>query len=122
MQNALNDYILYCRVERRLSDLTWKAYERILRCLIAFLRDRGISALTEVRTRDRASECRGQPAPDSRASRPQAPRLDAALYTGQRPPATRRRQAPVLGRYARVPGTWWGLPPLMFEWHAPNLP
>lgn len=60
MQNAINDYILYCRVERRLSELTWKAYERVLRRLLAFLREQGVSALAEVRTRDLRAFIAGQ--------------------------------------------------------------
>src|ERR1700739_1424863 len=71
MQNALNDYIAYCRVERRLADLTWKAYERVLRGLIAFLRTQGISSLAEVHTRDLRAFLAGQaerrPAPSSQA-------------------------------------------------------
>lgn len=30
MFNALSDFIIFCRVERRLADLTYKAYERDL--------------------------------------------------------------------------------------------
>lgn len=71
MQNALSDYIVYCRVERRLADLTWKTYERVLRGLIAFLRAQGISALAEVRTRDLraflADQAERRPAPSSQA-------------------------------------------------------
>ncbi|HEV7942469.1 MAG TPA: tyrosine-type recombinase/integrase [Solirubrobacteraceae bacterium] len=71
MQNALNDYILYCRVERRLAELTWKAYERILRSCLAFLHEQGISGLAEVRTRDLrafiADQAESRPAPSSQA-------------------------------------------------------
>jgi hypothetical protein len=28
MFNALSDFVIFCRVERRLADLTCKAYER----------------------------------------------------------------------------------------------
>lgn len=71
MQDALDDYILYCRVERRLAELTWKAYERILRLLLAFLRGHGILELAEVRTRDLrafiAEQITSRPAPSSQA-------------------------------------------------------
>ncbi len=41
MFNALSDFIIFCRVERRLSDLTCKAYERDVRACIEFLRSQG---------------------------------------------------------------------------------
>ena len=49
---CLSDFVLFCRVERRLSDLTCKAFERDLRARIEFLRSQGISTLLEVRTSD----------------------------------------------------------------------
>lgn len=52
MFNALSDFIIFCRVERRLSELTCKAYERDVRACVEFLRSQGISALLEVRTSD----------------------------------------------------------------------
>ena len=45
MFNALSDFIIFCRVERRLSELTCKAYERDLRACVEFLRSQDISAL-----------------------------------------------------------------------------
>jgi integrase/recombinase XerD len=50
--NALSDFVIFCRIERRLSDLTCKAYERDVRTCIEFLRSQDISDLTEVRTPD----------------------------------------------------------------------
>jgi site-specific recombinase XerD len=50
MLNALSDFLIYCRVERRLADLTCKAYERDVRACLDFLRSRGISALVEIHT------------------------------------------------------------------------
>jgi site-specific recombinase XerD len=44
MFNALSDFILFGRVERRLSELTCKAYERDVRACIEFLRAQGTSA------------------------------------------------------------------------------
>ena len=71
MQNALSDFIIFCRVERRLADLTCKAYERDVRACIEFLRGQGISALVEVRTTDLrrflADEATHRPAPSSQA-------------------------------------------------------
>jgi site-specific recombinase XerD len=52
MFNALSDFIIFCRVERRLSELTCKPYERDVRTCVEFLRSQGISALLEVRTSD----------------------------------------------------------------------
>jgi site-specific recombinase XerD len=71
MFNALSDFILFCSVERRLSELTCKAYERDVRACIEFLRSRGIAALVEVRTGDLrrflAEEATHRPAPSSQA-------------------------------------------------------
>jgi site-specific recombinase XerD len=67
--NALSDFILYCRIERRLAELTCKAYERDVRACLDFLRGQGIAALTEIRTRDLraflAEEATHRPAPSS---------------------------------------------------------
>lgn len=52
MQNALSDFVIFCRVERRLADLTCKAYERDVRACIEFLRGQDITTLTDVRTPD----------------------------------------------------------------------
>lgn len=49
MDNELADVLRYCRLERRLADLTCKAYERDVRAWVAFLRERGIEELAEVR-------------------------------------------------------------------------
>jgi len=38
MFNALSDFLIYCRVERRLAELTCKAYERDVRACLDFLR------------------------------------------------------------------------------------
>jgi site-specific recombinase XerD len=71
MFNALSDFVIYCRVERGLADLTCKAYERDVRACIAFLRDEGLSALVEIRTADLrrflAQEATHRPAPSSQA-------------------------------------------------------
>lgn len=50
MFNALSDFIIYCRVERRFADLTCKAYERDVRACLEQLRSQGIVALAEIRT------------------------------------------------------------------------
>ncbi len=71
MFSALSDFIIFCRVERRLSELTCKAYERDVRACIDFLRSQGISALLEIRTSDLrrflAEEAAHRPAPSSQA-------------------------------------------------------
>ncbi len=71
MFNALSDFLIYCRVERRLADLTCKAYERDVRACLEFLRSHGIAALAEIRTPDLrrflAQEATHRPAPSSQA-------------------------------------------------------
>jgi site-specific recombinase XerD len=71
MFNALSDFLIYCRVERRLADHTCKAYERDVRACLQFLRGHGIAALAEIRTPDLrrflAQEATRRPAPSSQA-------------------------------------------------------
>ncbi len=71
MFNALSDFLIYCRVERRLSDLTCKAYERDARACLDFLRSQGIAALAEIRTPDLrrflAEEATHRPSPSSQS-------------------------------------------------------
>jgi site-specific recombinase XerD len=68
---ALSDFLIYCRIERRLADLTCKAYERDVRACLQFLRGGGIAALAEIRTPDLrrflAQEATHRPAPSSQA-------------------------------------------------------
>ena len=68
---ALSDFLIYCRVERRLAELTCKAYERDVRACLDFLRSQGISALVEIHTselrRFLAEESTHRPAPSSQA-------------------------------------------------------
>ena len=61
MFNALSDFLIYRRVERRLIDLTCRAYERDVRACIEFLRGEGLSA-------PEASGCRYQGCPLVEAS------------------------------------------------------
>jgi site-specific recombinase XerD len=71
MFNALSDFLIFCRVERRLADLTCKAYERDVRACLDFLHSQGIAALAEIRTPDLrrflAGEATHRPAPSSKA-------------------------------------------------------
>jgi site-specific recombinase XerD len=71
MFNALSDFLIYCRVERRLADLTCRAYERDVRACLDFLRAQGIAALAEIRTPDLrrflAQEATHRPAASSQA-------------------------------------------------------
>ena len=71
MFNALSDFLIYCRVERRLADLTCKAYERDVRACLEHLRSEGLAALAEIRTpnlrRFLAQEATHRPAPSSQA-------------------------------------------------------
>src|ERR1700694_4944690 len=71
MFKALSDFVIFCRIERRLADLTCKAYERDVRACLDFLRSQGISALVEIHTaelrRFLAEESTHRPAPASQA-------------------------------------------------------
>ena len=71
MFDALSDFLIHCRVERRLSELTGKAYERDVGACLEFLRAQGIVALGDVRTPDLrrflAAEAEHRPAPSSQA-------------------------------------------------------
>ena len=48
MQDALNDFLNYCRLERRLAPLTCSAYERDIRACLHFLAGKGIDELARV--------------------------------------------------------------------------
>jgi site-specific recombinase XerD len=69
--NALSDFLIYCHIERRLADLTCKAYERDVRACLAHMRSQGIAALAEIRTpnlrRFLAEEATHRPAPSSQS-------------------------------------------------------
>jgi site-specific recombinase XerD len=71
MFKALSDFLVYCRVERRLSELTCGAYERDVRACLEFLRTQGIATVAEIRTPDLrrflAEEATRRPAPSSQA-------------------------------------------------------
>jgi site-specific recombinase XerD len=71
VHNALSEFIIHCRVERRLSEHTCRAYERDVRACIEFLHDDGIAALQEIRTSDvrrfLAEEASHRPAASSQA-------------------------------------------------------
>jgi integrase/recombinase XerD len=71
VHNALSDFIIYCRVERRLSELTCRAYERDVRACIEFLRAQRVTALLEIRTPHLrcflSDEASHRPAPSSHA-------------------------------------------------------
>ncbi|MFZ2049440.1 MAG: tyrosine-type recombinase/integrase [Solirubrobacteraceae bacterium] len=71
MFNALSDFAIHCRVERRLADLTCTAYERDVHACLEHLQDRGIAALADVRTPDLrrflAEEATHRPSPSSQA-------------------------------------------------------
>ena len=71
MQDALNDFLNYCRLERRLAPLTCSAYERDIRACLRFLASEGIDELARVRPPDLraflASEAERRPAIGSQA-------------------------------------------------------
>jgi len=71
MLEALSDFLVYCRVERRLAALTCRAYERDARACLEHLRDHEIGALADVRTSDLrrflAEEATHRPSPSSQA-------------------------------------------------------
>jgi site-specific recombinase XerD len=71
MFDALSDFLIFCRVERRLSERTCAAYERDVRACLQFQRDDGHPTLREIRTHDLrrflAAEASHRPAPSSQA-------------------------------------------------------
>jgi site-specific recombinase XerD len=71
MRRALDDFLHYCRLERRLAPLTCSAYERDVRACLTFLTKSGIRGLDSVRPADLrhflAEEARSRPAPSSQA-------------------------------------------------------
>src|SRR5204863_8466330 len=52
MREEVADFLHYCRIERRLAEMTCKAYERDVRACLAFLSERGIRDLGLVRPLD----------------------------------------------------------------------
>jgi site-specific recombinase XerD len=66
---ALADFIIFCRVERRLAELTCVAYERDVRACLDFLHTDGIARLDVIRLTDLrrflAAEMKTRPAPSS---------------------------------------------------------
>lgn len=71
MESELVDFLQYCRVERRLAELTCSAYERDVRACARFLRGEGVAAWQEVcpahLRRFLADEAIRRPAPSSQA-------------------------------------------------------
>ncbi|HEY8646441.1 MAG TPA: tyrosine-type recombinase/integrase [Gaiellaceae bacterium] len=71
MQDAVTDFLYYCRVERRLAPLTCSAYERDVRACLTFLRAEGVREWAAVRPaelrRFLAAEVGHRPAPASQA-------------------------------------------------------
>ncbi len=69
MFNALSDFMIYFRIERRLADLTCKAYECDVRACLDFLHSQGVAAPAEIRPPDLrrflAQEATRRPAPSS---------------------------------------------------------
>jgi site-specific recombinase XerD len=66
MEAAFADFLRYCRLERRLAELTCSAYERDVRACLASLREQGVDDLATVRRPDLrpflAEEARRRPA------------------------------------------------------------
>jgi len=60
MFNAVSDLVLFCRVERRPSDLTCKAHERDVRACIEFLRSQGVSDADAGHARFRENRARAR--------------------------------------------------------------
>jgi site-specific recombinase XerD len=71
MQAEIDDFLRYCRLERRLAPLTCSAYERDVNACVCFLSDRGIDDLRDVRPPDLraflAAEAERRPAVGSQA-------------------------------------------------------
>jgi site-specific recombinase XerD len=71
MDRELADFVVFCRVERRLADATCRAYERDVRACLQFLAERGVRELGAVRAPDLraflATEAEHHPARSSQA-------------------------------------------------------
>ena len=71
MREEVADFLHYCRIERRLADLTCSAYERDVTACLRFLQAEGTTAWSEVRAPDLrrflAAEAVRRPAPSSQA-------------------------------------------------------
>jgi integrase/recombinase XerD len=71
MQDALDDFLHHCRIERRLAPLTCSAYERDVRACMRFLQAKGVRDWSAVRSPDLrrllADEAARRPAPASQA-------------------------------------------------------
>ena len=71
MENAVTDFLHYCRLERRLAPLTCSAYERDVSACLRFLQAEGVSEWAAVRPADLrrflADEAPRRPAPSSQA-------------------------------------------------------
>jgi len=71
VRNEVDDFLHFCRVERRLAPLTCSAYERDIRACMTFLSETGIGDLALVRPPDLrrflAAEAERRPAPSSQA-------------------------------------------------------
>lgn len=71
MENEVADFLQYCRVERRLAELTCSAYERDVRACARFLQAEGVASWQEVGPahlrRFLADEAVRRPAPSSQA-------------------------------------------------------
>ena len=52
MRRELDDFVRYCRVERRLAEATCRAYERDVRACAVYLEDEGITRWSDVRAPD----------------------------------------------------------------------
>jgi site-specific recombinase XerD len=67
--DVLDDFLIFCDVERRLSPLTCRAYHRDVRACLTFLEAEGVADLTAVTVRDLrrflADEATRRPAPSS---------------------------------------------------------
>jgi integrase/recombinase XerC len=71
MSSAVSDFLIHCRVERRVAELTCKAYERDVRACLEFLQCRDTAVLPKIRTPDLrrflAEEATHRSAPSSQA-------------------------------------------------------
>ncbi|HEX3054798.1 MAG TPA: site-specific integrase, partial [Gaiellaceae bacterium] len=71
MDTELADFLRYCRVERRLAELTCTAYERDVRACMRFLQAEGLTAWQDIGPahlrRFLADEAIRRPAPSSQA-------------------------------------------------------
>src|SRR5437016_5223700 len=105
MQQEVADFLHYCRIERRLADLTCAAYERDVKACVRFLNEHGIDDLRLVRAPDLrrflAAEAERRPALGSQARTVARSKASSASASRTRRSTATRRSCCAHRRSAR---------------------